>query len=137
MKQLIGQFKLMLNRKFVMVVCDENEKVVAFGIVLPGIGEAVQKSGGRMTPACLFRLLKAIKKPKSIDLALVGILPQYRKSGLSAYMFTMLNDMLSTPGVEYLETNLNLETNTNIQAAWKHFDSIQHKRRRSFIKKLQ
>ncbi len=136
MNQMIGQFKLMLNRKFVMVICDENEKVVGFGIVLPGIGEAVQKSGGRLTPACLIRLLKAIKKPKSIDLALVGILPQYRKSGLTAYMFTMLQDMLSTPGVEYLETNLNLESNTSIQAGWKHFESIQHKRRRSYIKML-
>ena len=119
-----------------MISSDENEKVVAFGIVLPGIGKAVQKSGGRLTPACLIRLMKAIKKPQSIDLGLVGVLPQYRKSGLTAYMFIRLQEMLATPGVEYLETNLNLETNTSIQAGWKNFESIQHKRRRSYIKKL-
>jgi hypothetical protein len=48
----------------------------------------------------------------------------------------MLQDILTSGKVEYLETNLNLETNGNIQAQWKYFNSIQHKRRRSYIKKL-
>ncbi|MBQ9728043.1 MAG: hypothetical protein IJV85_00435 [Clostridia bacterium] len=137
MKQMIGQFKLMLDKRFLIVVCDEQENVVAFGICLPGIGKAVQKSGGRLTPATLIRLLKAIKHPETIDLGLVGILPQYRKSGISALVMTTLQGMLSDGKVQYLETNLNLETNANIQAQWKHFESIQHKRRRSYIKSLE
>ena len=137
MKQMIGQFKLMLDKRFLIVVCDEQENVVAFGICLPGIGKAVQKSGGRLTPATLIRLLKAIKHPETIDLGLVGILPQYRKSGISARVMTTLQGMLSDGKVQYLETNLNLETNANIQAQWKHFESIQHKRRRSYIKSLE
>ena len=136
MKQMIDQFMLILNKRYLLVAVDENDKVVAFGICLPGIGKAVQKSGGRLTPACLIRLLRAIKKPESIDLGLVGILPQYRKSGLSAYIMTVLQDMLSDKHVQYLETNLNLEDNANIQTQWKHFDHIQHKRRRSYIKRL-
>jgi hypothetical protein len=135
-KQMISQFKLILNKRFIHVVCDENEKVVAFGLVLPGMGSALQKSGGKLTPATLIRLLKAIKKPKTIDLALVGVLPKYRNTGLSAFIITILEDMLSDPNLEYLETNLNLETNTNIQQQWKHFDCIHHKRRRSYIKTL-
>ncbi len=136
-QQLIDQFNLILNKKYLMVVCDENEKVVAFGLCLPGIGKALQKSGGRLTPACLIRLLKAVKRPESIDLGLVGILPQYRKSGLSAFIMTVLQDMLADENVQYLETNLNLETNANIQTQWKYFDNIQHKRRRSYIKKVK
>lgn len=135
-KQMIEQFMLLLNREYIIAICDENEKVVAFGICLPGIGKAVQKSGGRLTPACLFRLLKAAKSPDTIDLALVGILPQYRKSGLSAFAITILDRMLADPKIKYMETNLNLETNYNIQAQWKHFNNIQHKRRRSYIKKI-
>ena len=134
---MVSQFMLVLNKRYIMAVCDENEKVVAFGFCLPAIGKAVQKSGGRLTPGCLIRLLKAIKNPDTIDLALVGILPQYRKAGISAFMFKALQDMLASPGVEYLETNLNLETNTSIQAMWKRFESIQHKRRRSYIKLLK
>ena len=137
MKQMVDQFMLILNKKYIMAVCNEEDKVIAFGFCLPGIGKAVQKSGGRLTPGCLFRLLKAVKRPESIDLALVGILPQYRKAGLSAFMITVLYDMLTSPGVQYLETNLNLEDNTNILAMWKRFEHIQHKRRRSYIKYLR
>ena len=136
-QQMVDQFTLFLDKKYIIAVCDENEKVVAFGFCLPGIGEAVQKSGGRLTPACLFRLLRTIRKPKSVDLALVGILPQYRMVGLTSFLFVFLNKMLSIPSVEYLETNLNLEYNTNIQANWKRFENIQHKRRRSYVKKLK
>ena len=134
--QMVEQFRLILNKEYIVVVCDENENVVAFGFCLPGIGKAVQKSGGKLTPACLVRLLKAIKNPESIDLALVGIMPQYRKSGLSALMLIKMQNMLKTGKIEYMETNLNLETNANIQAQWRHFDYIQHKRRRSYIKNL-
>lgn len=136
MKQMIDQFMLIVNRRYIIAICDEHETVVAFGLCLPGIGSAVQKSGGRLTLPCLVRLLRAAKKPKTIDLALVGILPKYRKTGLSAFVMTSLQDMLNEPGVEYCETNLNLETNGNIQAQWKYFDHIQHKRRRSYKKKI-
>ncbi len=136
MQQMVSQFLLLLNKKYILVICDENEKVVAFGLCIPGIGKAVQKSGGRLTPCTLIRLLKAVKNPTSIDLALIGVLPQYRKSGLTAFAMIMLQDMLESGNVEYLETNLNLESNTSIQATWKHFNSIQHKRRRSYIKKI-
>lgn len=136
-KQMIDQFLLMLNKKYMIVICDENEQVVAFGVCLPGIGPAVQKSGGRLTPACLIRLLKVLKNPESIDLALVGILPQYRKSGLTALVMLRLQDMLNSGKVQYMETNLNLETNISIQSQWKHFKNIQHKRRRSYIKKIK
>ncbi len=134
--QMLVQFKLFINLKYMLAICDEDENVVAFGLVLPGIGKALQKSGGKLTPACLVRLFKAIKKPESIDLALVAIMPRYRKSGLSALIITTLQDMLADGSVKYLETNLNLETNLTIQQGWKHFNHIQHKRRRSYIKKL-
>ena len=41
-----------------------------------------------------------------------------------------------TDASSYLETNLNLEDNVAIRATWKRFEHIQHKRRRSYIKKL-
>ncbi|MBQ8375377.1 MAG: N-acetyltransferase [Clostridia bacterium] len=135
-KQMIDQFMLILSRKYIVAIADENDEVVAFGLCLPGIGKALQKSGGRLTPAGLVRLLKAVKKPETVDFALVGILPKYRNSGLSVFMMLILRDMFADPNLKYMETNLCLETNYNIQAVWKHFENIQHKRRRSYKKQL-
>ena len=135
-QQMIDQFMLILNRKFISAVVNENDEVVACGLCLPGMGEALQKTGGKLTPGALIRLLHAANKPTSIDFALVGVMPQYRKSGLTAFMATVLHDILKEGKVKYMETNLNLETNVSIQALWKRFDYIQHKRRRAYKKEL-
>lgn len=135
-EQMVDQFMIMLNLKYIMTVCDENENVVAFGFCMPSISKAVQKSGGRLTPWTLVKLLKAVNDPEIIDLALIGIMPEYRKSGLNAIGIHMIQSMLEEGHVKYCETNLNLETNVNIQAQWRHFNAVQHKRRRSYIKSL-
>ena len=134
--QIISQFMLLLDLKYINTICDKDERAVAFGLCLPGMGTAVQKSGGRLTLPCLIKLLKAVKHPKTIDFALIGILPQYRMTGLSVFMAKTLFDMFDYPGLEYMESNLNLEDNAAILTTWKHFEHIQHKRRRSFKKQL-
>lgn len=122
--------------RFVSMVLDENGKAVCFGLIFPSIGEALQKSGGRMTLPTIARLLKAIKKPKRIDFALIGVDPAYANLGVPAILFDKVQDYLDSGEIEYIETNLNLETNQAIINLWKNFDSIQHKRRRSFVKRI-
>ena len=135
-EQLIDQFMMVINKKYLIIICDENDKVVSFALCIPGFGEAVQKSGGRLTPATLIRILKAVKKPKVVDLALVAVLPEYRSAGINAVMLHKMTEYLESGEIDHFETNLNLETNTQVMAQWKYFDSEQHKRRRSYIKNI-
>ena len=135
-KNTIANFKLVLNTKYIMVICDENDKVIAFGLLLPAIGQALQKSGGRLTIPTIIKLLNSINNPKQLDMALIAVLPKYQGLGIDAVMMHMLQDTLLENNIEYLETNLNLETNVKVLGNWKFFKHIQHKRRRSFIKKL-
>ena len=133
---MIDQFMLIMNKKYLLFICDENEKVVAFALCLPGIGKSLQKSGGRLTPFALIRLLKAVKNPEIIDLGLIGVLPKYQKLGINAVALDCLVKMLNEGKVKHCETNLNLETNENVQSQWKYFDAVNHKRRRSFVKDI-
>jgi len=135
-KMMIDNFKLIIDVKYVAVILDENDRVVCFGICFPSIAKAVQKSGGRLTIPAIFRLLRAIKHPKVIDLGLIGVLPEYEKRGITTAIISQVIKMLSSGKIEYAETNLNLEDNTNIINQWKNFDNVLHKRRRSFIKKV-
>lgn len=135
-KMLIDNFLLIVDTKHVAVVLDENDEVVCFGICFPSIAKAVQKSSGKLTPLALARLLKAIKNPKVIDLALVGVAPEYANKGIGNAVISNVMRMLRDDGIEYAETNLNLETNYNIQNQWKRFKAVQHKRRRSYVKKI-
>jgi hypothetical protein len=135
-KMMIANFKLIVKLKYVAVILDENDNIVCLGICFPSIAKAVQKSGGRLTPAALVRILRALNKPKILDLALVGVDPAYLNRGISTAVAAGLMNMLKSDGIEYAETNLNLEDNFAIRNLWKRFDENQHKRRRSYVKKL-
>ncbi len=135
-KSLISSFKLILNIKYATVIFDEQDKIVGFGLAFPSIAKAVQKSGGKLTPRTIARTLKAIRHPKVIDLALIGVIPEYQNKAIATAIISEMLKMLTVGGIEYAETNLNLETNANIRNQWKAFKSIQHKRRRSYVKKL-
>lgn len=135
-KMMISNFRLIIDLKHVAVILDENDKIVCLGICFPSIAEAVQKSDGKLTPAALIRLLKAIKKPTVIDLGLIGVLPEYINKGVSAVVAAELNRMLKEDGIDHAETNLNLEDNYSIQNMWKRFDTVKHKKRRAYVKKI-
>ena len=136
-KSLVKSFELIIDLRFVAMILDENENPICFGLVFPSIGKAIQKSGGRMTPATMVRLLRAIKKPRVLDFALIGVDPAYANRGVPAVLLGKTQEYLAMAGIEYAETNLNLETNQSVQNLWKNFESIQHKRRRSFVRSLK
>ena len=134
--ELVEQFMLIMSKEFLFIICDESERVVAFGLCFPGIGDALKKSGGRLTPVALRRLLKIVKNPETIDLGLVAVRPEYQNTGVNAVILNELVNMLLDGKAMKCETNLNLETNTAVISQWKHFTARQHKRRRSYVKKF-
>ena len=66
----------------------------------------------------------------------MAVLPEYQNTGINAVIIDGMLEILSRGKVEKCETNLNLETNTAVQAQWKYFSARQHKRRRSYIKTI-
>ena len=135
--ELIEQFMMIVNKEYAVFICDKDERVVGFGLCFPAIGDAVKKSGGRLTPATIFKILRAVKNPETIDLGLVAIRPEYQNAGINAVIINGMLDILEEGKVKSCETNLNLESNTAVQAQWKYFNARQHKRRRSYKKILE
>ncbi len=135
-KELVSQFMMILNKEYLIVIVDESDKPVAFALCFPSMGDAFKKSGGRLTPSALIKLMKLVKAPKVIDLGLVAVHPDYQSAGVNAVILDKLLDYLCSGKIELAETNLNLETNTQVMAQWKHFSARLHKRRRSYKKSL-
>lgn len=136
-KELISNFNLIIDVNHVAVILDKSDNIVCFGLCFPSIAKAVQKSKGHLTPFAIIRLLKAIKHPKVIDFALIGVLPEYRGKAVATAIINEIYNMLKKGDVEYAETNLNLETNFAILNQWKAFKCIRHKRRRSYVKSVK
>ncbi|MBQ9679145.1 MAG: N-acetyltransferase [Ruminococcus sp.] len=134
--EIIKSFKLIVDLKHVAIILDENDRAVCIGVCFPSIAKAVQKSKGKLTPAALIRLLKAIKHPTVIDFGLIAVDPTYLNRGVSTAISAEVLKMLKDDSIEYAETNLNLETNAAIQNQWKRFKEVKHKRRRAYVKKI-
>ena len=133
---MISNFKLIIDMRFVSVICDENERIVCFAISFPSIGEAIQKSKGHLTLPCIFRILKSVKHPKIVDLGLIGVLPEYESKGVSTIFIGELQKQLKEYHLEYAETLNNLEDNYKIINCWKNFDNVLHKKRRAYVKNI-
>lgn len=121
-----------------VIIREEDDAVVGFGISLPNLSDAMQKAKGHLFPIGWIYLLKALKsKPKVIDLYLTGVLPEYQNKGVNALLFNDLIPVYQSLGVEYAESNPELETNSAVQAQWDYFKREHHKSRRAYIKELE
>ena len=121
-----------------LIIREADDAVIGFGITLPSLSEAMKKAKGSLFPFGFIHLLKALKtKPKVVDLYLIGVLPEYQNKGVNALIFNDLIPIYRSLGVEYGESNPELETNSAVQAQWDYFKREHHKTRRAFIKELK
>ena len=134
--QYIKMYLPLIDLRMVSLVENEQGELVAVGISMPSLSKALQKAKGRMLPFGWYHLLKAlfIKKPKILDLLLVGVKPEYQSKGVNAIRVYDLVPIYQQMGFEYGESNPELEVNKKVQAQWSAFESVQHKRRRAFRK---
>ena len=138
-KQYIKMFLPILDLRMVTLVVDSEDQVIAAGISMPSLSEALQKAKGRLLPFGWYHLLKVIfmkKYPKVLDLLLVAVKPEYQNKGVNALLFYDLIPVYQNIGFEYAESNPELELNGKVQAQWEYFKTEQHKRRRCFKKNI-
>ena len=137
--QYVKMYLPILDLRMVTLVTDAEDKLVAVGISMPSLSEALQKSHGRLLPFGWYHLLKALfmkRRAKMLDLLLVAVKPEYQNKGVNALLFSDLIPVYQKLGFVFAESNPELELNGKVQAQWEYFKTEQHKRRRAFIKAI-
>ena len=132
----IKQYFGIVHQDFIPLIVDTQGKLVAFGIAIPSLSKALQRSKGRLFPFGWWFLLQALRKNDRADLMLVAVKKEYQGSGVNAILMDKLTKVFLDRGIKKVESNPELETNANVQSLWKLYEKRQHKRRRIFIKKL-
>ena len=132
----INQYFGFISPKFVPVILDKNEKMVAFGVVLPSLSRAMQKAKGRLFPFGFLHILRALRVNDRMDLLLIAISKAYQGKGVNAMLMDRMFRVFLEMGIQYVEANPELESNIAVQAQWKHFERRQHRRRRIYIKHI-
>lgn len=134
----VDQYLGLIDLKMVSFIENENGELVAAGVTMPSLSDALQKCNGEIFPLGWWHLIRNmfIRKPDTVDLLLIGIKPEYQNKGVTAVLFADLFSTFRKMGFKYAETSAELENNTKVQAMWKEFDHEQHKRRRVFGKEI-
>lgn len=136
-QKYIKQYFGFVNPDYLKILLDANDNVAGFVIGMPSLTKALQKSRGRLFPFGFIHLLMALRKSnKYVDLYLGAIRPDLQGKGADALLMTEFTKSCIKNKIISAESNIELETNTQVQGHWKYYNSRQHKRRRCFVKSL-
>ena len=137
--QLVNDYIKIADLNLVTGVMD-GDKLVGFGITFPSFSRALQKTcDGRFLPFGWWHLLKILKwhKTDTVDLLLIGVLPEYRSKGANALIFDDLIRQFQRYGFDWAETGPQMETNEGVLSQWRYLESTQHRRHRCYRKELK
>lgn len=133
-ENVLSQFGTIVNGRYISILVDKDDKVAAFGIVLPSICDAVAKSKGKLFPTGFIGVLKSISKPKELEMALIGVAKSYKNTGINALVISRIMKNIIADGIKHVETNPMLEHNFNIQQQWKFAKTEIVKKRQTYKK---
>jgi GNAT superfamily N-acetyltransferase len=137
-EQLVNDYIKIADLNLVTGVMD-GDKLVGFGITFPSFSRALQKThDGRYLPFGWWHLLKILKwhKTDTVDLLLIGVLPEYRSKGANALIFDDLIRQFQRYGFDWAETGPQMESNEGVLSQWQYLESTPHRRHRCYRKLL-
>ena len=138
-EKYLGFYLSILDLRYLSMVENEKGELVAFGISMPSIVKALQKTRGKLFPFGWWPLAKAMffKQGDMAELLLVGVRPDYQNSGVNSLIFMDMFRKYNEMGIKTAETNAVLETNLKNQGQFRDFEPELKKVRRSYKKVLE
>ena len=134
--KLVNDYIRIADLNLVTAIMD-GDKMVGFGITFPSFSEAMQKTrDGRLLPFGWWHILKTLRwhKTDTVDLLLIGVLPEYRGKGANALIFDDLIRQFQRYGFKWAITGPQMESNEAVLSQWQYLESIPCRRHRCFKK---
>ena len=139
MEAYAKQYLPFLDKRYLSVVETAEGEVIGMGICITSLSRAIQKAKAKLFPFGWYYMAKALwfnRHPETLDMLLVGVLPEYQEKGANALIFADLIPEGTKDGYLWAETHHQLEDNIPSQAQWKNLDCVIHKRRAAFGKDI-
>jgi len=130
------KFLAFINPDYIKFVVDNENNLVAFGIVMPSYSEALQKMNGKLFPFGIKHLLHAKKHCKKVMFYLIGVHPNYQNKGVHAIIFNEFHRTFDKKGITECIRGPELIDNIAIHQLWKNFNPVTHKKRCTYRKEI-
>ncbi|MGD9977997.1 MAG: N-acetyltransferase, partial [Bacteroidales bacterium] len=130
------QFIPLLNLEYTSIILNREGEVIAFGIAIPSLSKALQKSRGKLFPFGFLYINRALHKNDTVDLLLIAIRKDFRRKGVNGIITNEIMYMLIRNGIKNVETTRELQNNLNISNLWGKLENRQHKKSLCYVKQL-
>lgn len=136
--KLVNDYIKIADLNLVTAIMD-GDRMIGFGITFSSFSRALQKTrDGRLFPFGWWHILQILKRHKTdtVDLLLIGVLPNYRSKGANALIFDDLIHQFQRYGFSWAVTGPQMESNEGVLAQWQYLESTPVRRHRCFRKQL-
>lgn len=133
-KSYISTYKPIMNNDFIAVCLNDREEPVGFAFCVPTLSKAVKKSGGKLFPFGIFRILRALRKNDTLEALMIGVLPEYHGKGAVMLLLKHIHENCIKAGITEMIINPQLESNFKATSIFEQYESKTIIRRRSYTK---
>jgi hypothetical protein len=131
-----NRYLSVINPRFVKVVFNNHNELIAFAIAMPELSDGIRKAQGRLFPFGIFHILRAAKKTKLLTMLLGAIRGDYRNNGIDVIIGMKMLESAQKEHFKLLDSHLVLETNEKMRAEYEKLGGQIRKRYRIFSKTL-
>ena len=111
-----------------LLIAEKGSQPIGFSITLPNINEILIKiPDGRLFPAGIFKLIRGIKKIKSVRVILLGIIREYQAQGIGSIFYIETLKRSIKKGIKKGELSWILEDNYAMNRALELLGTTIHK----------
>jgi GNAT superfamily N-acetyltransferase len=131
-----NRYLSIINPRFVKVVFNDKNELIAFAIAMPELSEGIRKAKGKLFPFGFYWILRASRKTRLLTMLLGAIRDDYRNNGIDALMGLKILESAQKQHFKLLDSHLVLETNTKMRAEYEKLGGVVKKRYRIYSKDI-
>lgn len=143
-EKMVKSYVAYADMNLVTLICDsgKSDEIVGFGVTFPSFTKALRHTHkGRILPFGWWPLIKTLYTEwfhytDTVDLLIIGVLPEYRAKGANAILFNDLIRWYQKYRFKQALTLAMMETNDGVLSAWQYLEAKTVKRLRSYKKLL-
>ncbi len=133
---LKNDLKMIVDPSFAYIA-EKDGEAIGFGLTIPNINEILIKNKrGKLFPFGIFRLLFGKGKTKTVRVLALGVLKEYRKSGIEAIFFAKNISEAKKRNLIGGEASWVLENNKPMRDAAEHLNGERYKTYRLYKKSI-
>ncbi len=136
MDDFANRYLLIMDPRLIKAVVNERNEAIAFVIGMPDISKGIKQSRGYLLPIGILQILLSGRRTKQLNLLLGAIHPNYQNRGVDTIMGSAMLESARKQKMEYIDSHLEMESNTKVRAEMEYMGGEVYKTYRVFGKSL-